>query len=279
MTDTRRKPVVALMGEFSAGKSTLTNLLLGAAPLPVRITATRLPPVMITAGPEGGDREDHAGDLHPLPPGGLAEIAHEETRLVRLRMEADILHLCDLIDMPGISDPNMDSAVWRDVIGSADILIWCTHATQAWRQSEAAAWDTLPEHLQGNGLLVVSRWDKLTNDRDRARVMARLGAEAGSRFRAIYPVSLTDAVGAGDDRDRWVRSGAEPFVCGLLDLILNGEIVPPAGAEVPGDPPAEPIDLARARDTGAGERIVPQRVRPQPDGPRRTRPAAGAHPA
>ena len=279
MTNARPKPVVALMGEFSAGKSTLTNLLLGAAPLPVRITATRLPPVMISLGPEGGDREDHAGDLHPLPAGGLADIAPEDTRLVRLRMEADILHLCDLIDMPGISDPNMDGRVWRDVIGAADIVIWCTHATQAWRQSEAAAWDNLPEHLRRKGLLVVSRWDKLTNDRDRARVMARLGAEAGSRFRAIYPVSLLDAVEAGDDRDRWVRSGAEPFVCGLLDLILKGEIIPPAGTDMPRDPPAEPIDLARARDTGTGERIVPQRVRPQPDGPRGTRPTVRAHPA
>jgi len=279
MTDARPKPVIALMGEFSAGKSTLTNLLLGAAPLPVRITATRLPPVMISAGPEGGDREDHAGDLHPLPAGGLAQIAPEDTRLVRLRMEADILHLCDLIDMPGISDPNMDGRVWRDVIGAADIVIWCTHATQAWRQSEAAAWDNLPEHLQENGLLVVSRWDKLTNDRDRARVMARLRAEAGSRFRAIYPVSLLDAVEAGEDGDRWARSGAEPFVRGLVDLILNGETAPQAEADMPCDPPAAPIDLARARDTGAGDRIVPQRVRPQPDGPRRTRPAAGAHPA
>ncbi len=278
MREARPKPIVALMGEFSAGKSTLTNLLLGAAPLPVRITATRLPPVRISAGPEGGDREDHAGELHPLPPGGLAEIAPEDTRLVRLRMEADILHLCDLVDMPGISDPNRDSTVWRDVIGAADIMIWCTHATQAWRQSEAAAWDSLPEGLKGNGLLVVSRWDKLTNDRDRSRVMTRLRAEAGSRFCAIYPVSLLDAIEAGEDRHRWVRSGAEAFVCGLLDLILNGEIALPVGIDLPGDPPVAPIDLARARDTGAIDRIVPQRVRPQPDGTRRIRPSSGVRP-
>jgi len=278
MTEARRKPIVALMGEFSAGKSTLTNLLLGAAPLPVRITATRLPPVRISLGPKGGECEDHAGGLHTLPTGGLAGITPEDTRLVRLRMEADILHLCDLVDMPGISDPNMDSAVWRDVIGAADIVIWCTHATQAWRQSEAAAWDGLPERLKGNGLLVVSRWDKLTNDRDRASVMTRLRAEAGSRFRAIYPVSLLEAVAAGDDRESWARSGAEPFVYGLVDLILNGEIALPVGDDMPGDPPAEPIDLARARDTGAGDRIVPQRVRPQSYGPRRTRPSPGVRP-
>ena len=45
-----RKPRVALMGEFSAGKSTLTNMLLGESPVPTRVTATRLPPVWISYG-------------------------------------------------------------------------------------------------------------------------------------------------------------------------------------------------------------------------------------
>ena len=40
-----RKPVIALMGEFSAGKSTLLNLLVGRNILPTQVTATRMPPV------------------------------------------------------------------------------------------------------------------------------------------------------------------------------------------------------------------------------------------
>ena len=38
-----RRPRVALMGEFSAGKSTLSNLLIGKSALPVNVTATQLP--------------------------------------------------------------------------------------------------------------------------------------------------------------------------------------------------------------------------------------------
>ena len=45
-----QKPRVVLMGEFSAGKSTLSNILLEGAPLPMRVTATRLPPVHISYG-------------------------------------------------------------------------------------------------------------------------------------------------------------------------------------------------------------------------------------
>ena len=45
-----RKPRIALMGEFSAGKSTLANMLVGAQHLPVQVTATQLPPVWISQG-------------------------------------------------------------------------------------------------------------------------------------------------------------------------------------------------------------------------------------
>jgi len=42
------KPVFALMGEYSAGKSTLLNFLLDQAALPTKVTATNLPPVWLT---------------------------------------------------------------------------------------------------------------------------------------------------------------------------------------------------------------------------------------
>jgi len=216
-----RKPRVALMGEFSAGKSTLTNLLLAADPLPVKITATRLPPVWLSHGEDGGLREDQEGSVHPLASGGLDAVNMDDTRLIRLSMQSDILNLCDLVDMPGISDPNMDSSVWRNVISEADMVIWCTHATQAWRQSEAAAFDSLPDALRKNAILLITRFDKLTSDRDRKRVMARVRAETRERFQGIYPVALLDALAAGQDRARWDRSGAEPFIKALLELIAR----------------------------------------------------------
>ena len=43
-----KRPLVALMGEFSAGKSTLSNLLIGKQALPVNVTATQLPPVWMS---------------------------------------------------------------------------------------------------------------------------------------------------------------------------------------------------------------------------------------
>lgn len=271
--DAPQRPRVALMGEFSAGKSTLTNLLLAAEPLPVKITATRLPPVWITHGDGTGLREDKFGDVHPLGPDGLSGIDMDDTRLIQLQMQSDILHICDLVDMPGISDPNMDSSVWSEVINQADIVIWCTHATQAWRQSESAAFDGLPEHLRKNAILLITRFDKLLTDRDRKRVLARVKAETKDRFRAIFPVALLDALSSGDDRVKWDRSGAEPFLKTLLELLTDPEapLVEVDAAE-PVDPeptPAAevrtiaPVKPVRVKASGQTERPV----RPQRSGP------------
>ena len=137
----RRKPRIALMGEFSAGKSTLSNLLMGQSPLPEKVTATRLSPVWISYGTNAPYRVDVDGTTEPVSIDRLEDIPVEQTRNIRLFLEADILEVCDLIDFPGISDPNMSSNVWERMLTEVDAVIWCTHATQAWRQSEAAVWD------------------------------------------------------------------------------------------------------------------------------------------
>jgi GTP-binding protein EngB required for normal cell division len=269
--DENRLPRVALMGEFSAGKSTLTNLLLAADPLPVKITATRLPPVWITLGEGAGMREDKEGQVHPLGPDGLNGVEMEDTRLIQLQMQSDILHICDLVDMPGISDPNMDSSVWSGVINQADLVIWCTHATQAWRQSEAATYDGLPKHLQKNAILLITRFDKLHSERDRKRVLARVKAETKGRFRAIFPVSLLDALASGEDRAKLDRSGAEPFLKALLELLTNPDAVlaPDEPAQKTPEPPkaeVRPITPVRPMRVKAAGQTTPRPGRPQPSG-------------
>ena len=64
--DAPRKPRIALMGEFSAGKSTLSNLLMGERPLPEKVTATRLSPVWITYGNDAPYRVDMDGTTEPI---------------------------------------------------------------------------------------------------------------------------------------------------------------------------------------------------------------------
>ena len=144
---TARKPRLAIMGEFSSGKSTLTNLFLGQRPLPEKVTATRLSPVWISKGTDAPYRQRLDGVQEPITLELLGQVPVEDTHSIRMFFEADVLELCDIIDIPGISDPNMDAEVWQRMIPDVDVVLWCTHATQAWRQSEAAAWATIPKDI------------------------------------------------------------------------------------------------------------------------------------
>ncbi len=287
---TARKPRLALMGEFSAGKSTLTNMLLGGEALPVRVTATRLPPIWISHGPDSVVAVSHDGAERALSIEDLAHVSLEETKVIRMQMIADTLEICDLIDMPGISDPNMSSDVWLSLIDEVDSVVWCTHATQAWRQSEAAVWEGIVDATSGRNLMLVTQIDKLRKGRDRGRVMSRIAKETEGLFEAVYPISLTGAIKADEDVALWQESGAADFVEHLVELLLSvetGRDRPRQNSEEAGvdkvSAGAEIVPMARpgqaddasgsAQDEGAedeGPRVMPKRVQAPADHPRRT---------
>jgi hypothetical protein len=268
----KRKPRIALMGEFSAGKSTLANLMIGSEPLPMQVIATQLPPVWISYGDGEPLRVDLDGTETPCALDEMSDCPLESTAYIRIYCDEDILHLCDLIDMPGISDPNMSSEVWERMLPHCDGVIWCSHATQAWRQSEAAVWDSMPAELQKNSILLLTRSDMLLTEKDRSRVMRRVMQETEGLFSACLMISLLEARDAEDDPDLWTKSGAEPFVTHFLDVLhrltqsLDSEAVenPFAGLVRQSDPPeasdAEPTDA---------QRIVPRRPKAASPGTRR----------
>jgi hypothetical protein len=290
-----RKPVIALMGEFSAGKSTLTNLLIGEPALPTKVTATQLPPVWIKSGTGGAHRIDLQGNAFPVDVVQAGGFELDDTSYISVEKQTDILDLCDLIDMPGISDPNMSATVWQRVLHNADAIVWCTHATQAWRQSEAAVWDTIPPTLQQRSLLLLTRFDKIIGSNDRRRVVRRVQKETDGLFADVFPISLTEALAAGDDREAWEQSGAEAFILGLLDLV---HAVTEYGTDEdrmePVDPskaPGLPLDVLAADIDGdeessgaeaqmASTSIIPRRVmRQNNDGESPARPPRQDGPA
>ncbi len=291
-TDTAaRKPRIAIMGEFSAGKSTLCNLLIRSRALPEKVTATRLAPVWMTYGDGNHMRVRLDGVEEPVALETLHTIPVEDTFYIRLGFEEDMLEHCDIIDCPGISDPNMDPDVWGRILTEADAVIWLTHATQAWRQSEAAVWETVAPEVQAKSILLLTRWDKVTTEHDRGRVYTRVAKETAGKFAKIFPVALTDALAASDDYEAWQASGAGDMMEHLATLIADLNAAPATPGRTPAQPsmvnapqqPSASSDAIAVKSIGpaapapaepSGPRIIPRRVKPS-GMPRRERPAAG----
>ncbi len=195
--ETRRARVVVL-GEFSAGKSTLINLLTGAHSLRTQVTATQMPAVWISYGTGDSYGVDLAGKKHPIDLLNPDSISVSETAYIRSFVEAPALKLCDFIDTPGNSDPNIASEAWERVAKIADIAIWCSPSTQAWRQSELSAWKEVPGHVRAKSILLLTRADKLTNETDRKKVLRRVQHEASDQFTHIHMASLINFSNANE---------------------------------------------------------------------------------
>lgn len=257
-----RKPVIALMGEFSAGKSTLANLLIGVGVSPVKVTATQLPPVWFTYGTGNPVVVDLEGNETEISIEDLEGVDVQSTEFVRVYAEAEILGVMDIMDMPGNSDPNMSSDVWSRAIHHATGVIWCSHSNQAWRQSEAAVWEEMPAELYANSLLLLTRFDKINGERDRARLLRRVAMETEGLFRDVLPIALLDAQNAGDDREQWQASGAEAFVQQLLDIVMDPSPVKRSDfsdAAEPSSLRAAPVAERDAKPESNGA-ILPRRV-------------------
>jgi len=256
-----RKPRIAIMGEFSSGKSTLCNVLMGARPLLEKVTATQLPPVWLSYGPDDAYTMGLDGVAYDLDVADLVNVSLETTEHVRIFMKSDILRYCDLIDMPGISDPSMSPEVWERMAHLADGVLWCTHATQAWRQSESGVWSTFPAEMRKNSLLLITRFDKIVGEKDKAKVLKRVMGEVEGLFADVYPVSLLKAMTAGDDEVKWIDSGAQTFTSALFELVhrLIDEGFPEAGDD--GKPaitpdPADPGETGQSLIAQAFERLT-----------------------
>ncbi|MCV2876529.1 50S ribosome-binding GTPase [Rhodobacteraceae bacterium XHP0102] len=180
MTQMKRKPRLLVAGEFSAGKTQLINGLLGANVLPSNVTATALPPVWISADHMGDRRVGLDGTSEPLR--DLRNVALEGTLCCEMQMQAPILDYVDLIDTPGNSDPNIDATSWMRMLDCADMVIWCSNAVQAWRQSEKAVWQAMPPRLRRNATLVVTHADRLHDSQSADRLMRRVLRETDPFF-------------------------------------------------------------------------------------------------
>lgn len=221
-----RAPVrVCIAGEFSSGKSTLTNILVGEDLIPTSVLASDLPPLIFRYGKTRGaaagwwDKTDRITqeDID------FDELMTHDPDFIVLHSPNPLLKKISIFDTPGTSDPTHDSERMQLMAERADALIWCTNAVQAWRESERHTWSGLSDDIRANGLMVVTHVDLPAIRRGYDRVMTRLHKEVDSYFKAIIPLAGPKAMAAIKDgivldSDEWKASGGATLMSGITSV-------------------------------------------------------------
>jgi hypothetical protein len=188
----KQRPLrVVVIGEFNSGKTSLVNALVGASVLPASFTTHTAYPTVVRFARRpslsaeiaqrrrvrvGWDELDGSPSCH--------------IHRLHVGMPLDRLHTLRAVDTPGLdlADDVLAARTLR-ACRSADAVIWCTPAMQAWKASEQQAWLALPEAVRARGILAVTFMDALRSPGDAGRLMARLNADAGPLFRKIAATS------------------------------------------------------------------------------------------
>jgi hypothetical protein len=203
-TGAKQKPLrVVVIGEFNSGKTSLVNALVGASVLPASfITHTAYPTVVRFARRPSLSAEIAQRRRVPVGWDELDGAPSRHIHRLHVGMPLDRLRTLRAVDTPGLdlADDVLAARTLR-ACRSADAVVWCTPAMQAWKASEQQAWLALPDTVRARGILAVTFMDALRSPGDAGRLMARLRADAGSLFRevvtassqGIYPVASGDS--------------------------------------------------------------------------------------
>jgi len=205
-----RPLTIAIMGEFSSGKSTFINALLGEAVAPMGVLPTTSTINLFRRGPGGGARV-HYRD------GSIATVARDEvhgflqqlddleaSRIRHMEIERTGLRLGDaaVVDTPGLNAlDTFHERVTREFVDEADAIIWIFSATRGGAASEGSALKGL--RADGRQVLgVLNKVDTLDDD-ERVELVDYLREQFGDLLLDVIPICASAAL------DLRTRSPAE----------------------------------------------------------------------
>lgn len=196
-----RPLTIAVMGEFSSGKSTFVNALLGEAVAPMGVLPTTSTINLFRRGPTGSARI-HYRD------GTISTVARDEvhnfllhlddleaSRIRHMEIERTGPHLGDaaVVDTPGLNAlDSFHERVAREFVDEADAIIWIFSATRGGAASEGSVLKGL--RADGRQVLgVLNKVDTLDDD-ERLELITYLREQFGELLLDVLPVSASAAL-------------------------------------------------------------------------------------
>ncbi|TPV95288.1 MAG: hypothetical protein B7733_10560 [Myxococcales bacterium FL481] len=196
-----RPLTIAVMGEFSAGKSTFVNALLGASVAPMGVLPTTSTINVFRRGQQGGayiHRRD--GELRHVAAEditaflqGIDDAEAKAIRYVELERREGRLGEVTVVDTPGLNalDPYHER-VAREFLDQADAVIWVFSATRGVTASEAEVLTEL--HDSGRRLLGVLNKIDTVPDAERDPLVDYVRERLDGQLAALVPTTASEAL-------------------------------------------------------------------------------------
>lgn len=210
-----RPLAIAIMGEFSAGKSTFVNALLGEEVAPMGVLPTTTTINVFRRGPTGGARVHYRdGRIATLDPDEVHKFLHgldstEASRIRHVEIERTGSRMGDaaVVDTPGLNalDPYHEQ-VAREFLDEADAVVWVFSATRSGAASEVGMLSSL--RASGRQVLgVLNKVDTL-DEKEQQELSAYLREQLGEVLVDVVPLRGREAL---EHRIRGKPSEDDPF--------------------------------------------------------------------
>lgn len=191
---------VAIVGQFSSGKSTFLNALLSKDILPTGITPVTSKVNFINYGDsyklkvsyKNGAQEYHALD-------SISEFIDqresiEDIKYLTLYAPVDILKDISFVDTPGLnSQSSSDTQITKKILRDVDGIIWLTLIDNAGKESESEILHEYLKNFQNKSLCVLNQKDKFTQEQIE-KTLEYMQSRFTDFFDKVIPISAKMAL-------------------------------------------------------------------------------------
>ena len=220
---------IAIVGQFSSGKSTFLNTLLGREILPTGLTPVTAKPTFIKYAPNFSLRVDYEnGKELSLSVDEIAGFVDQRLKIDEVKelciyAPCEILKKISFIDTPGLNSlSNADTNATKGILNEVAVVLWLSLADNAGRASELKDVALFLDNGDKIAFCVLNQKDKLS-ELELENVLKHCKNTFGNLFRDFVAISSKQAFLAlkSSDNELWEASKFNEILSILNDLNIE----------------------------------------------------------